>query len=83
MLATFFRYVGDFFNIWNQSSTSWIGQQHIWSPTSVTNIDVTVLHILLQKRVAKAGIDSYFEKKIIIQEENDKILEKSPFLEVL
>ena len=34
-------------------------------------------------RVAKVGIDSYFEKKIIIQEENDKILEKSPFLEVL
>ena len=40
-------------------------------------------HITSQRRVAKAGIDSYFEKKIIIQEENDKILEKRPFLEVL
>ena len=38
-VGDFFRYVGDFLN---RSTTSWIGHQHIWSPTSVTNIDVTV-----------------------------------------
>ena len=42
MLATFFRYVGDFLNVLNRSPTSQTCHQHIWSPTSVTNIDVTV-----------------------------------------
>ena len=35
------RYVGDFLNVLNLSPTSKSCQQHIWSPTSVTNIDVT------------------------------------------
>ena len=53
MLATFFRYEGDFLKVLNRSPTSQIGHQHrklvtntfglqhIWSPTSVTNIDIT------------------------------------------
>ena len=41
MLTTFFRYVGDFLNVLNRSPTSQTCHQHIWSPTSVTNIDVT------------------------------------------
>ena len=36
-----FRYVGDFLNALNRSSTSQTCHQHIWSPTSVTRIDVT------------------------------------------
>jgi len=35
------RYVGDFLNVLNRSPTSQTYRQHIWSPTSVTNIDVT------------------------------------------
>ena len=38
----FFRYVDDFLNVLNRSLTSQTCHQHIWSPTSVTNIDVTV-----------------------------------------
>ena len=38
-----FRYVGDFLNVLNRSRTSQTCHQHIWSPTSVTNIDVTIL----------------------------------------
>ena len=37
-----FCYVGDFLNVLNGSPTSQTCHQHIWSPTSVTNIDVTV-----------------------------------------
>ena len=40
-VGDFFRYVGDFLNVLNRSSTSQTCHQHIWSPTSVTNIDVT------------------------------------------
>ena len=40
-VADFFRYVGDFLNALNRSPTSQTCHQHIWSPTSVTNIDVT------------------------------------------
>ena len=36
-----FRYVSDFLNVLNRSPTSQTCHQHIWSPTSVTNIDVT------------------------------------------
>ena len=36
-----FHYVGDFLNIQNRSPTSQTCYQHIWSPTSVTNIDAT------------------------------------------
>ena len=36
-----FRYVGDFLNVLNRSPTSKSYHQHIWSATSVTNIDVT------------------------------------------
>ena len=43
-VCNFFRYVGDFLNrLLNRSSTSQTCHQHIWSPTSVTNIDVTTL----------------------------------------
>ena len=41
-VGDFFRYVGDFLNVCNRSPTSQICHQHIWSPTSVTNIDVTI-----------------------------------------
>jgi len=40
-VGDFFRYVGDFFSVFNRSPTSQTCHQHIWSPTSVTNIDVT------------------------------------------
>ena len=36
----FFRYVGDFLNVLNRSPTSQTCHQHIWSLTSVTNINV-------------------------------------------
>ena len=42
-VGDFFRYVGDFLNVLNRSPTSQTCHQHIWSPTSITNIDVTVL----------------------------------------
>jgi len=42
LFGDFFRYVGDFINVLNRSPTSQTCHQHIWSPTSVTNIDVTV-----------------------------------------
>ena len=48
MLATFFRYVGDFLNVLNRSPTSQSCLQHIWSPTSVTNIDVTQVYASLR-----------------------------------
>ena len=35
-------------NIMNRSPTSQTCHQHIWSPTSVTNIDVTVITITIQ-----------------------------------
>ena len=35
-----FRYANDFLNVFNRSPTSQTCHQHIWSPTSVTNIDV-------------------------------------------
>ena len=41
-VGDFFRYVGDFLNILNRSLTSQTCHQHIWSPTSITNIDVTI-----------------------------------------
>ena len=42
-VGDFFRYVGDFLNVFNRSPTSQTCHQHIWSPTSVTYIDVTVI----------------------------------------
>ena len=36
-----FRYVDDFLNVLNRSPTSKTCHQHIWSQTSVTNIDLT------------------------------------------
>ena len=41
-VGDFFRYVGDFLNVLNRSPTSQTCHQHIWSPTSFTNIDLTV-----------------------------------------
>ena len=41
-VGDFFSYVGDFLNVLNRSPTSQTCHQHIWSLTSVTNIDVTV-----------------------------------------
>ena len=40
-VSDFFRYVGDFANVFNRSPTSQTCHQHIWSLTSVTNINVT------------------------------------------
>ena len=37
----FFRYIGDFLNVLNRSPTSQTCHQHILSPISVTNIDIT------------------------------------------
>ena len=37
-----FRYVGDLLNVLNRSLTSQTCHQQIWSPTFVTNIDVTL-----------------------------------------
>ena len=48
MLATFFV-VGDFLNVLNRSPTSQTCHQHIGSPTTVTNIDVTVFFISMLK----------------------------------
>jgi len=39
MLATFFRYMGDFLNVFNRSPSSWI--TNMTNLVSVTNIDVT------------------------------------------
>ena len=41
-VGDFFRYVGDSSNLLNRSPTSQSCHQHIWSPTSVTNINVTL-----------------------------------------
>ena len=38
----FFRYVDDFLNVLNRSPTSQTCLQHIWSPTLVTNTDMTI-----------------------------------------
>jgi len=40
-IDNFFRYVRDVFNVLNRSPRSQNCHQHIWSPTSVTNINVT------------------------------------------
>ena len=40
-VGDFFRYVGDFFNVFNRSPTSQTCHQHILSPAFVINIDVT------------------------------------------
>ena len=40
-VGDFFRYIGDFLNVLNRSPTSQTCHQHIWSPSSVANIDVT------------------------------------------
>jgi len=40
-VGDFFRYLSDCFNVFNRSPISWTCHQHILSPTSVTNIDVT------------------------------------------
>ena len=40
-VGDFVRYVGDFLYVLNRSPTSKTCHQHIWSPTSVTNVDVT------------------------------------------
>ena len=47
-VGDFFRYVGDFQSVLNRTPTSQTCHQHIWSPTSVTNIDVTsILNLYL------------------------------------
>ena len=46
-IGDFFRYVGDFLNVLNRSPTSQTCHQHIWSPTSVTNIDLTIREIFV------------------------------------
>ena len=44
-VGDFFRYVGDFLNVLNLNvPTSQTCHQHIWSPTSVTNIDVAIFN---------------------------------------
>ena len=40
-VGDFFRYVGDFLNVLIRSPTSQTWRQHIWSTTSVADIDVT------------------------------------------
>ena len=53
MMVTDFRcwwqnhYVGDFINVLNRSPTSKTCHQRIWSPTSVTNIDITICSVLV------------------------------------
>ena len=46
-VGDFFRYVCDLSNVLNRPQTSQTCHQHIWSPTSVTNINVTHLIIYL------------------------------------
>ena len=41
-MLLFFSYVSDFLNVLNRSPTSQTCHQHIRSPTSVTDIDVTI-----------------------------------------
>ena len=53
-VGDFFRNVGDFLNVLNRSPTSQICHQHIWSPTSVTYIDVNVSG--LRSKVADVGL---------------------------
>ena len=46
-VGDFFRHVGDFLNVLNRQTC----HQHIWSLTSVTNIDVTVSRSCMVKQV--------------------------------
>ena len=50
---------GDFLNVLNRSPTSQTCHQHIWSPTSVTNIDVT--HSRCQVQIN--GLQWYSERR--------------------
>ena len=59
----FFRYVGDSLNVLNRSPTSQTWHQHIWSPTSVTNIDVTNI---LARSTAAFLITEYGEDEVRI-----------------
>ena len=61
-VGDFFRYVSDFLNVLNRSPTSQTCHQHIWSPTSVTNIDVT---IRLLERVACLGNQTVVMLKLL------------------
>ena len=56
MLANF-HYVGDFLNVLNRSPTSQTCHQHVWSPTSVTNIDLTATDINMKSRIVKMVTD--------------------------
>ena len=53
-----FHYVGGFLNVFNQSPITQTCHQHIWSPTSVTNIDVTTIspHYRLKSIPAKCSL---------------------------
>ena len=43
-VGDFFRYVGDFLNVWNRSPPSWIGHQHLKLVTNTFGLDVTELN---------------------------------------
>jgi len=58
-------------NILNRSSRSWTCHQHIWSPTSVTNIDLTVgsgpwipgfLYVIFLENYCMNEFEKIFEK---------------------
>ena len=55
-------------NILNRSSTSQTCQQHIWSPTPFTNIDVARSFLICSNQISHAGIifnaDSIFLSRI-------------------
>ena len=53
-MLVIFKYIKTVTNILNRSPTSQSCHQHIWSPTFVTNIDVTV--IILVKRELRGSL---------------------------
>ena len=61
-VGEFFRYVGFFqcmksvTNILSRSPTFQTCHQHIWSPTSVTNIDVTIHELREHDRCLKSEV---------------------------
>ena len=67
-VGDFFRYVDDFLNVLNRSPTSQTCQQHIWSPTPFTNIDVARSFLICSNQISHAGIifnaDSIFLSRI-------------------
>ena len=57
-VGDFFRYVGEFLNVLNRSSTSQTCHQHIWSPKSVTYIYVTVSSKMISVPMQVSAIKS-------------------------